>query len=183
MHTACPAFILPGFGRCGRAHETLLSKTNDLLLDLVSTQPKHPGPVVADVGFPTRLRMTLLKLSRSLRAQRSGDLSDGAYAVLATVVALRPMTPGELAEREHVRPPSMTRTVQGLIDAGLVDRVQHPDDRRQALVTPTDAGVALVKETRRRRDLWLSRRLAALTPAERSTLKQAEEILRRIYNS
>lgn len=144
--------------------------------------PKHPGPKVADVGFPTRLRMTLMKLSRSLRAERSGDLSDSAYAVLATVVTLGPMTPGELAEREHVRPPSMTRIVRCLIDAELVQRTAHPDDKRQALVTPTASGVSLVKETRRRRDQWLSRRLAALTPAERATLKQAEEILRRLYN-
>lgn len=144
--------------------------------------PKHPGPKVADVGFPARLRMTLLKLTRSLRAQRSDNLPDGQHAVLATVVALGPMTPGELAEREHVQPPSMTRTVQGLIDAGLVERTAHPDDRRQALIAPTEAGTTLVRETRRRRDLWLSKRLATLTPAERATLADAEKILRRLYN-
>ena len=43
-------------------------------------------------------------------------------------------------------------------------------------------GTALVQETRRRRDLWLSQRLAALTPAERATLIEAEKILRRLYN-
>jgi len=148
----------------------------------VSPAPKHPGPKVADVGFPARLRMTLLKLSRSLRAQRSDALPDGQHAVLATVVALGPMTPGELAEREHVTPPSMTRTVQSLVDAGLVERTAHPDDRRQALIAPTDTGVALVRETRRRRDLWLSKRLATLTPQERATLAEAEKILRRLYN-
>ncbi|HLS16143.1 MAG TPA: MarR family transcriptional regulator [Beutenbergiaceae bacterium] len=143
--------------------------------------PKHPGPKVADVGFPTRLRMTLLKLSRSLRAQRSGDLSEGRYAVLATLVALGAMTPGELAEREHVRPPSITRIVQSLADAGLVERTAHPEDRRQALIVATEAGTALVRDTRRRRDLWLSKRLAALTSAERATLVEAERILRRLY--
>ena len=126
--------------------------------------------------------MTLLKLSRVLRAERSDNLPEGQWAVLATVVTLGPMTPGELAEREHVRPPSMTRTVQYLIDAALVERTAHPDDRRQALITPTEAGVTLVKETRRRRDLWLSRRLATLSPAERATLTDAEKILRRLYN-
>lgn len=144
--------------------------------------PKHPGPKVADIGFPARLRMTLLKLTRNLRAQRSGDVPDGQFAVLSTVVALGPMTPGELAEREHVRPPSMTRIAQALIDAGLVERTPHPEDRRQALIAPTEAGTALVQETRRRRDLWLSQRLAALTPAERATLIDAEKILRRLYN-
>ncbi|WP_434080296.1 MarR family winged helix-turn-helix transcriptional regulator [Sanguibacter sp. Z1732] len=148
----------------------------------ISPAPKHPGPRVADVGFPTRLRMTLLKLTRSLRAQRSMSIPEGQHAVLATVVALGAMTRGELAEREHVRPPSMTRTVQCLVDAGLVERTTHPEDRRQVLITPTDAGTELVKETRRRRDQWLSKRLATLTPAERATLTEAEKILRRLYN-
>lgn len=137
--------------------------------------------MVADVGFPIRLRMTLLKLSRSLRAQRSSNLSEGQYAVLATVVALGPKTPGELAEREHVRPPSITRIVKDLAEGGLVERTAHPDDRRQALVTATDAGVAQVQETRRRRDQWLSKRLAMLTPGEHATLAEAEKIMRRLY--
>jgi hypothetical protein len=51
------------------------------------------------------------------------------------------------------------------------------------LVALSDAGRATVRETRRRRDAWLARRLSQLTPGERATLADASEILRRIADS
>lgn len=130
----------------------------------------------------TRLRTTVMRTSRRLRDQRVGDLSDSHMAVLAQVVVHGAATPSELAERERVRPPSMTRTVQHLIDAGLVARAPHPDDGRQVLIVATDAGREYVFDTRRRRDEWLARRLASLSPAERTILSDAEVILRRIHS-
>jgi DNA-binding MarR family transcriptional regulator len=90
------------------------------------------------------------------------------------------MSPGELAEHERVQPPSMTRTVAALVALGLVTRTAHPVDRRQAVVALAAEGEAVVRETRRRRDVWLARRLAELTPRERQVLAEASEILRRV---
>lgn len=129
----------------------------------------------------TRLRTTLLRTSRRLRDQRVGDLSDPQLAVLSQVVVHGPLTPGELAERERVRPPSMTRTVDQLVSADLVARTPHPLDGRQVLVAATDRGRDHIVATRRRRDEWLQRRLASLSADERATLSAAEQILRRIY--
>jgi DNA-binding MarR family transcriptional regulator len=77
----------------------------------------------------------------------------------------------------------MTRTVAALAELGLVTRTEHPADRRQVLVALTASGSATVRETRRRRDAWLARRLAELTPAERDVLARSTEILRRIADS
>ena len=77
----------------------------------------------------------------------------------------------------------MTRTVAALAELGLVTRTEHPADRRQVLVAPTESGTAIVRETRRRRDAWLARRLADLTPADRHVLARAAEIPRRIADS
>lgn len=149
---------------------------------IVREQTKAPVAVARrSESLATRLRTTLLRTSRRLREQRVGDLSNAQMAVLSQVVVNGPLTNGDLAEREHVRPPSMTSTVGQLVDLGLVERVAHPTDGRQVLVTPTDKGRDLVLATRRRRDEWLQRRLAALTPAERATLADAEEILRRLH--
>ena len=139
-----------------------------------SCAPRPPG------GLASRLRLTLLRTARKLRAERAGRLSETQHAVISAVVAHGPFTPSALATREHVQPPSMTRTIQALESEGLLKRTEHPTDRRQVLVTSTEAGREYVAETRRRRDKWLSRRLAALTPEERQILSQAEEILRRI---
>lgn len=146
-------------------------------------EPRHPAQALGrlDGGLAARLRGTLLITSRRLRAERSTDLSEGQHAVLVRLSKAGPMTLGALAELEHVRPPSMTRTVQILIEAGLVERNPHPTDRRQVLVSVSAMGDKHIKETRRRRDEWLSRRLASLTAAERQTLSDAEEIMRRIY--
>jgi DNA-binding MarR family transcriptional regulator len=90
------------------------------------------------------------------------------------------MSPGALAEHERVRPPSMTRAVNRLVELGLVEKVEHETDRRQVVVRLTDAGVHEVKETRRRRDAWLTQQLTTLTPDERETLARASELLIRI---
>jgi len=139
---------------------------------------------VSAAALAAELRVALMKSVRRLRAEKSdADLTDAQYSVLAVLDRLGPTTPGEIAAVERVQPPSMTRTVAALAELGLVTRTEHPADRRQVLVTLTEAGAATVRETRRRRDAWLARRLAALTPAERDVLTRAAEILRRIADS
>jgi DNA-binding MarR family transcriptional regulator len=125
-----------------------------------------------------------MRTVRRLRAEKSDEeLSDGQYAVLAYLDRAGPATPRSLAEYERVQPPSMTRILAGLTEAGLVVREGHPVDGRQVLVRLTPDGRATVRETRRRRDAWLARRLADLEPAERQVLSDAARILRRIADT
>lgn len=74
----------------------------------------------------------------------------------------------------------MTKTVNALIERGLVRKTEDAVDKRKVLISATDAGAAFVRETRRRRDAWLAPRIAKLTPAERRTLADATDILRRL---
>jgi len=135
----------------------------------------RPAPLAAD------LRIALMRSVRRIRRERSSAaITDGQYSVLAWLEKRGAMTPRELADAEHVQPPSMTRTVNALAEAGLVSRTGHPDDGRQVLVEITAEGTREVTETRRRRDAWLARRLADLAPEERETLARAAEILRRV---
>ncbi|MEZ0165736.1 MarR family winged helix-turn-helix transcriptional regulator [Kineococcus sp. LSe6-4] len=146
--------------------------------------PSRPAPEdVALDRLAVDLRISLLRTARRLRAQKSlDDLTDGQFSVLAHLVNGGPRTPGELAEAEHVRPPSMTRTITSLVEAGLVSRTDHPDDGRQVLVAVTDAGRQVVLQTRARRAEWLSRRLEDLSPAERATLAEAAALLTRVVS-
>ena len=140
-----------------------------------------PGAAAGPADLAADLRTALLRSSRRLRATKSDDdLSDAQFSVLALLDRDGPRTPSDLAEAEHVQPPSMTRTIAGLADRGLVERTPHPADRRQLLVGLTAAGAATVHETRRRRDAWLAERLAALTDDERAVLARATDILRRV---
>ncbi len=74
----------------------------------------------------------------------------------------------------------MTRTVTCLADAGHVVRRPHETDGRQVVVSLTDSGRSTLLADRRRRDAWLARRLADLTPAERAVLREAAPILERL---
>lgn len=92
------------------------------------------------------------------------------------------MTPGALAVRERVRPPSMTRVIAALADLGLVARTAHPVDGRQVLVSVSDAGVDLVDSERRASQESLRRRLAVLNNEERATLLRAADLMSSIID-
>ena len=118
---------------------------------------------------------------RRIRSRRgAADLPDAQFTVLAALLREGPLTPGALADREHVQPPTMTRTVNTLVDLGFVTKEPHPTDGRLVMVRLTAAGESEVRETRRRRDDWLAQQLKKLTAEERSTLAEAAVLLRRI---
>ena len=127
------------------------------------------------------LRVALGRANRRVRAERgSAGLSDPQFSVLALLTRNGSMTPGQRAEADRVQPPTMTRTVSCLADLGLVVKAEHPSDGRQVVVSLTDRGQAEVRETRRRRDVWLTAQLTAMTPDERDVLARAAVLLRRI---
>ena len=149
------------------------------------TQSEHRS----DPGLATSLRISVSRLARRLRVERAAaglgelDLSETQLAALATLERHGAMTPGELAEHEKVQPPSMTRVISALVDSQLVRREPHPSDRRQVVLTATDAGRDLVIKARRRREAWLAQRLKELSPAERATLRAAAPILEKLSQS
>src|SRR5215813_4496819 len=141
------------------------------------TQSEHGS----DPGLATALRISVSRLGRRLRVERAApglgepDLSETQLAALATLERHGAMTPGELAEHEKVQPPSMTRVISVLVESQLVRREPHSSDRRQVMLTATEAGRDLVHKARRRREAWLARRLDELSPAEQTTLRQPRQ--------
>lgn len=137
--------------------------------------------MTVDTALASELRTTVMRLARRLRNQRTDDsLSLSQIAALGTLVRHGPLTPSELAAHERVQPPSMTRVVAKLEEAGLVTRTDHPTDGRQVLVAVSPAGLELVKADRRRRDAWLAQRLGDLSSEDRDVLHRAADILGRI---
>jgi DNA-binding MarR family transcriptional regulator len=124
----------------------------------------------------------VLRLGRRLRYQTlgDGDLSATELAVLGRIGRCGPMAPSALARAEHVKPPSMTKVIEGLEERGLVRRDPHPTDRRQCLISRTDAGEAFVLETRRRRTAWLAQEMGELSADERAALLAAGPLLDRL---
>jgi DNA-binding MarR family transcriptional regulator len=142
----------------------------------------------SDAGLASALRISVSRLARRLRAERLAKglepgLSDTQLAALAALERHGAMTPGELAEHEKVQPPSMTRVIAALEESGLVIRGPHATDRRQVVLTVTQAGREVVQKSRRLREAWLAQRLRELTPAERAALRAAAPILEKLSQS
>jgi DNA-binding MarR family transcriptional regulator len=136
------------------------------------------SPQRADADLASSLRLSVMRLARRLRLEKSSDsLSMNQLAVLGTLNRCGDRTVGELAGIEKVKPPSMTRTVNSLADAGLVTRQAHPTDGRQVLVGLTPAARHVLDEDRRRRDAWLAKRLADLTTEQRALLRDVAPLL------
>lgn len=128
----------------------------------------------------SRLRLGVTRLARKLRQEAEPGISPSQLVALSTIERAGPMTMGELCAAEQVQPPSMTRTVAGLVEAGLVTRDVDPTDRRVAWLSVTPDGAKLLTRSRRRKEEYLARELRRLEPRELATLDRAAEILTRL---
>jgi len=113
-----------------------------------------------------KLRQLLRGVSRLYDAElgRAG-LKGTQYSLLAHLVSLGPIAPGDLARRLGMDASTLTRNVQLLIDQGWVS--QHPGrDTRSRSLAITDAGRAKQAEAKahwKRAQLNLNARLGEQT--------------------
>ncbi|AWK71278.1 MULTISPECIES: MarR family winged helix-turn-helix transcriptional regulator [Rhodococcus] len=124
------------------------------------------------------LSLAVVRLTRHLRGRRvDAQVSLTQLSALATLARDGAMTPGNLAAREKVQPPSMTRVIASLVDLGLVERAAHPTDGRQIIVTLSDAGHALIADETHAREAWMNERLSGLDEDQLKTLRDAVGII------
>lgn len=131
-------------------------------------------PLLPDLA--NDLRLACQRIARRVRFEGTQQVAPHQFSVLVRV-SKTPLTPTALAERERVSTPSMTRTVNGLVDAGLASREPHPDDRRQVLVSITPAGQRVVTETLAERDSWMMQHLQGLDADDLALLRRAADLL------
>lgn len=141
----------------------------------MSTQPPPGVDNVASV-----LRLATTRTTRQLRAVGARRITLTQLSAMASIKAAGELTLGELAQRERVQPPSMTRVITTLLDHGLVTRKTDPKDGRQVLVRLTPKGLEILDEEARTREAWLSDQIKELTDDEKRTLAEASEILLRL---
>ena len=132
-----------------------------------------PGAGMSDVELAGRLRVAVGLLVRRLRQRDPGHLSPAQLSALVTVEAAGPIRNGDLAARENVAAPTMTRMVGAMEEAGLVNRGPDPSDARGSLVSLAPGGAAALRALRRERNNLLIEKLAALSPEQRAALEAA----------
>ncbi len=113
-------------------------------------------------------------MGRELRREtRALGASPEQVALLVSIKYAPGIGIRELAARERVSPPAMTKHVDRLERDGLVERTQSEDDRRRVGIKLTDEGQRLLRRVRSRRTAWLAQRLAKLDAAELSAIEAA----------
>ena len=128
-----------------------------------------------------RLHSAAIHLLRRLRREDDASgLSAPRLSALSVIVFGGPITLGALAAAEQVRPPTMTRLVQGLERDGLVTRGTVEGDARSVLIRATPRGTRLLHEGRTRRVRRLASDLAGLKAGELHILARAVDVLERV---
>lgn len=139
-------------------------------------------PTSARLDLAADLRLVIGRLGRRLRQQSAGGLTPSQLSILSTLERDGALHMGELARRESVAPPTITRIIAALADAGLVTRTANPDDARSALVDVTGKGRKVLESVRTERTALLVERLAGLDDDEVATLAAALPLLERLVS-
>ncbi len=131
-----------------------------------------------------RLRKVLRLLHRRAQGPSSAEEpTRSEQAVLAWLEEQGPMSIGALAAAEHVRPQSVGQTVDMLEQRGWARRTRTSRDRRQVVVSLTQAGQHALAIGRDLRQAWLIHALATrFTPSERARLIDAITLLERVVD-
>jgi DNA-binding MarR family transcriptional regulator len=139
-----------------------------------------PLATVDTTELASRLRLGVTRLARKLRQEAEPGITPSLLVALSSIDRASAMTIGELCAAEQVQPPTMTRIVAALVEAGLVAREPDPADRRVAWVRVTPEGAKLLHRSRKRKDAYLAKRLRDLEPHELEVLGEAAAILERL---
>lgn len=147
--------------------------------------PSTQSVARTDPGLASELRISVMRLGRRLRNERQPEnpLSLSSLSALGVLHRHGEMSIGQLAGHEGVQPPSMTRTINYLLEEGYVGRRADENDRRLVLIDVTDKGRDTLAADRLRRDAWMAKRLRELSPAERELLREAAPILERLASA
>jgi DNA-binding MarR family transcriptional regulator len=124
------------------------------------------------------LHSAAIRLLRMVRVEDAqAGIGPAQLSALSVLVFGGAKTVSELATLEQVRPPTMSRIVEGLVKRKLVQRVEDAADRRTVRVSATARGEKLMQAGKTRRVKALAARFEALSVADLKTLHAAAQLM------
>ncbi len=125
--------------------------------------------------------LPLVMRSMASDMRRQGCALPPTHFALPAMLARRPRTMGELAERMGVSAPTMSNLIAALAERGWVTRREDPDDRRVALIELTPYGRRSLQRHQVLAEQRVARLLGALAPAKRADLLSGLVALREAF--
>jgi DNA-binding MarR family transcriptional regulator len=131
-----------------------------------------------------QLHSAAIHLLRQLRKEDDASgISAPRLSALSVVVFGGPLTLGDLARAEQVKPPTMTRIVTGLEKDGLVKRKSDSRDRRLTHIVATPKGQKVLFAGRARRVERLAGAVGRLKSKELAELRRGIQLVKEIVAS
>jgi len=140
-----------------------------------SPTPSRAETATSDVAG--RLRLAVARLQRIVRQQAMGGLNLAEGSCLAIIDRHGPLSLSDVASRENLSAPTITKIVTRLEGQGLIERLADPTDRRVSLVAVSKNGAALLERVRSSRTAYLHRKLRELSDEDLSSLLAALPVL------
>ena len=136
------------------------------------------------LSIADQLHSVAIHLLRQLRREDdAGGISAPRLSALSVVVFGGPVTLGQLAAAEQVKPPTMTRIVTGLEKDGLVERKGDARDKRLTHIHATARGRKVLGAGRARRVEKLAAAVDLLDRSELADLEHAIQLVREVIAS
>jgi DNA-binding MarR family transcriptional regulator len=138
-------------------------------------------PATRRTRLANRLNSAAIHLLRRIARHDGADgVTPARLSALSVLVYGNARTVGELARRQSVSLPTVSRMVDALVRGGLVTRTEDPGDRRSQTLEVTRRGRELMERGRARRIRQLAEELQALDASELSALEEGVAALERL---
>jgi len=122
-------------------------------------------------------------LRRIRRGDEESGLSAPRLSALSVIIYRGPISLTELAKAEGVTAPTMTRLVQALVRAGLVEKSGLETDNRVTLLRASPAGRQTLDVARANRLAALEQLLRRLDADQAALVERAVETLEPLFRS
>jgi DNA-binding MarR family transcriptional regulator len=137
------------------------------------SRPDSDRPSASQLDAVLRASRALVAIAAESIAEVDDVVTVPQFRVLVMLYTRGPLNLAAVAAGLDVNPSNASRTCDRLMKAGLLDRRESPEDRRNVTLTLTDGGRQLVEKVTRHRRVAIEGVLRKMSASERDRLAKA----------
>lgn len=115
-------------------------------------------------------------------SSREAGLRSPRDLFLLTLLSKHPVNQGHITKILEINAPTLSKQVDALVQAGLIERTTSEEDRRSQLLTLTPGGLQKIAEVNEINERRLKEILAAASDTELVDINQAADVLTKLIS-
>ena len=143
--------------------------------------PKNLDSSAAHVARQVMELVPFMMRAVSVPLRDSGDANSMIQMITMSALKDGPRPFKDLIAHRRVSAPTISRSIEAMVRRGWIERIRHPDDKRQILLKLTPDGQLELATFDHRMHEHMSRLLGPLTEAERVCALQGIQSLRKAF--